>query len=171
MPPALAGNHPVNRPTSSSSTPYGQFPAASRRPSICHPQTRSQPAAEPGRREGAGIAELPPLPDISYDEFDPDVEYDDSLDSGGAEGKATISLNQTEFSLKQFAKRMRQPNFSAFNKWKKVWVAGFLEKKYLSIIPGQNHLKQLHDGPLRWEMVVGEFFGDFRDLAAFGKLP
>jgi hypothetical protein len=71
---------------------------------------------------------LPPLPEISYDEFDADYESDDSSDLGGAEGKAPISLKQTEFSLKQFAKRMGQPNFSAFNKWKKVWVAGFLEK-------------------------------------------
>jgi len=79
---------------------------------------------------------MPPLPEICYDEFDADAESDDSSDLGGAEGKAPISLKQTEFSLKQFAKRMGQPNFSAFNKWKKVWVAGFLEKKHRSIIPG-----------------------------------
>jgi hypothetical protein len=85
---------------------------------------------------------LPPLPEISYDEVDSDYENDDLSDSGGADGKAAISLKQTEFSLKQFAKRMGQPNLSAFNKWKKVWVAGFLEKKHRSIIPGQNRLKQ-----------------------------
>jgi len=101
------------------------------------------------------------LPDISYDEFDADYESDDSSDLGGAEGKAPTSLKQTEFSLKQFAKRMGQPNFSAFNKWKKVWVAGFLEKKHRSIIRGQNRLKQLRNGPLHWETAVADFLETF----------
>ena len=109
----------------------------------------------------AGIADLPPLPEISCDEFDADGESDDSSDLGGAEGKAPISLKQMEFSLKQFAKRMGQPNFSAFNKWKKVWVAGFLEKKHQSIIPGQNRWKQMRNGPLRWEMAVADFLDTF----------
>jgi hypothetical protein len=81
------------------------------------------------------------LPEICYDEFDAEYESDDSSDVGGAERKAPTSLKQTEFSLKLFAKRMGQPNFSAFDKWKKVWVAGFLEKKHRSIIPGLNRLK------------------------------
>jgi hypothetical protein len=51
----------------------------------------------------AVIADLRPLPGISYDEFDADAERDDSSDLGGAEGKAPISLKQMEFSLKQFA--------------------------------------------------------------------
>ena len=80
--------------------------------------------------------DLPLLPEISYDKFDTDNESDDSLDFGGAKAKAPISLKQTEFSLKQFAKRMGQSNFTTFNKWKKVWVAGCLEKKHQSIIPG-----------------------------------
>jgi len=56
---------------------------------------------------------------------------------------------------------MGQPNFSAFNKWKKLGVAGFLEKKHWSIIPGQNCLKPQPDGPLHWEMVVAEFLETF----------
>ena len=142
VPPAPAANNPVNRPTLSSSTPYGQLPGAPGRPPISLPTKRFQPAAEPRRTDVAGIADLPPLPEISYDEFDADYESDDSSDLGGAEGKAPTSLKQTEFCLKQFAKRMGQPNFSAFNKWKKVRVAGFLEKKHRAIIPGQNHLTQ-----------------------------
>ena len=109
----------------------------------------------------AVIADLPPLPEISCDEFDADAESDDSSDLGGADGKAPISLKQTEFSWKQFAKMMGQPNFCAFNKWKKVWVAGFLEKRHRSIIPGQNRLKQLRDRPLRWEMAVADFLETF----------
>jgi hypothetical protein len=66
-----------------------------------------------------------------------------------------------EFSLKQFAKKMGQPNFSAFNMWKKVWVAGFLEKKHRSIIPGQNRWQQMRNGPLRWEMTAADFLETF----------
>jgi len=120
VPPALPGNIPVIRPISSASTPYGQLPGAPGRCPISIPTKRFQPAVEPPRTEVAGIADLPPLPEISYDKLDADYESDDSLDLGGAEGKAPISLKQTEFSLKQFAKRMGQRNFSALNEWKKV---------------------------------------------------
>jgi len=113
--------------------------------------------AEPRRTVIARIAHLLPLPEISYDQYDADYESDDSSDLGGAEGKALISLKQTEFSLKQFAKRMGQPNFSIFNKWKKVWVDGILEKKYRSTIGGKNRLKQLRDGPLYPETAVADF--------------
>jgi hypothetical protein len=56
---------------------------------------------------------------------------------------------------------MGQPNLSAFNKWKKVWVAGFLEKKHRSIIPGQNRFKQQRNGPLNWKMAVADFLKTF----------
>jgi hypothetical protein len=161
VPPAPPHHNPVIRPTSSSSTAPGQLPGAPGRPPISLPTKRFLPAAQPRRTDVAGIADLPPLPEISYDQYDADYESDDSSDLGGAEGKAPISLKQTEFSLKQFAKRMGQPNFSAFNKWKKVWVAGFLEKKHRSIIRGQNRLKQLRDGPLHWETVVADFLETF----------
>jgi len=75
---------------------------------------------------------------MSYGEYDAADESDNFSDLGGAEGKPPISLKQMEFSSKQFAKRMGQANYSAFNKWKKVWVAGFLKKKHRSIIQGQN---------------------------------
>jgi hypothetical protein len=84
------------------------------------------------------------------------------LDWGAAEGKAPISMKQREFSLKQFAKRMEQPNFSMCNKWNKVWVAGFLEKKHQSIIKGQNCLKQLLYGPLHWDTAVADFLESFK---------
>jgi hypothetical protein len=112
------------------------------------------PAAEPCRTNVAGIAELPPLPEISCDEFDVHDKSDDSSESGGSKGIAQICLKQTQFSLMQFAKRMGQPNFGAFNKWKKVWVAHFLHKKHQSIILGENRLKQKRDVPLSWETVT-----------------
>jgi len=56
---------------------------------------------------------------------------------------------------------MGQANYSAFNKWKKVWVAGFLEKKHRSIIRGQNRLNQVRDGPLHWETAVADFLATF----------
>jgi hypothetical protein len=161
VPPALPGNILVIWPTSSASAPYGQLSGPPGRPPIHLPKKRFQPAAEPPRTDVAGLADWTPLPEITYDEFDGDYESDDSSDLGGAEGKASISLKQTEFSLKQFAKRMRQPDFSTFNKWKKVWVAGFPEKKHRSIILGQNHLNQQRDGPLPWEMAVSHFLETF----------
>jgi hypothetical protein len=100
------------------------------------------------RTDVAGIADLPPLADISYDEFDAGVQSIHSSDLGGAEGQAPTSFMQTELWLKQFVKRIGKSNFGAFNKWKKVWVAGFREKKYWSIIPATNHLKQFQDRPL-----------------------
>ena len=119
------------------------------------------PAAGPRRTDVAGIADLPPLPEIFYDKYNADYESDDSSDLGGAEGKSPISLKRTEFSLKQLPKRMGQRNISAFSEWKKVWVAGFHKKKHQSMIRGQNRLKQLQDRPLHWETAVGDFLETF----------
>jgi hypothetical protein len=121
-----------------------------------------QQAAEPQRTDVGGIADLPRSPEILYDEYDADYERDDLLDLGGAEANAPIILKDMGFSLKQFAKRMGQPNFSAFNKWKKVWVAGWLKKNHWSIIRGQNRLKQLCDGPLHQETVVADVLRTFK---------
>jgi hypothetical protein len=104
---------------------------------------------------------LPPLPEISYNEFDADYESDDSPYLGGAEGKAPIILKQTEFCLKQFANRMGQPNFNAFNRGKKECVAGFLKKKDWAINLGNNHWKQQLDGPLHWENAVADVLETF----------
>jgi len=161
VPPALPGNYPVIRPTASASTAPGQLPGTPATPPITLPTKQFQPAAEPRRPDVAGIADLPPLPEISYDQYDAEYESDNLSALGGAEGKAPITFKQTEFSLKQFAKRMGQPNFSAFNQWKKVWVAGILEKKHRSIIRGQNHLKQLRNGPRHWETAVADFLETF----------
>jgi hypothetical protein len=56
---------------------------------------------------------------------------------------------------------MGQPNFIAFNKWKKVWVAGFLEKKHRSIVRGQNQYIQVRAGHLHREMAVEDFIATF----------
>jgi len=164
VPPGPPGNHSVNHPTSSSSTPLPQPPsgAPGRHPRSL-PTKQFQPAAEPRKTDVAGIADLPPLQEMSYDECDMADESDDSLDLDGAEGKHPISLKQMEFSLNQFAKRMGQPYFSAFNKWKKVWVVGFLEKKHWPIIRGQNQLKQVREGPLHWETAVADCFATFEN--------
>jgi hypothetical protein len=49
---------------------------------------------------------------------------------------------------------MEQANYSAFNKWKKVWMVGFPETKHRSSIWGQNSLKQVQDGALHWVTAV-----------------
>jgi len=165
VPPGPPGNNPVNWPTSSSSAPPPGPPSgAPGRPPISLPTKRFWLPAEPRKTDVARIAELPPLPEISYDKYDADDESNDSSNLGGAEGKCLVSLKQTEFFLKQFAKRMGQANYSALNKWKKVWVAGFLEKKHRSIIRGWNRLKQLRDGPLHWETAVADFLETFESL-------
>jgi hypothetical protein len=120
VPPALPGNIPVIRPTSSAFTAPGPHPGAPGRPLINLTTKRFQPAAEPCRTDVGRINDLPPLQVISYDEYNAEYESNDSLDWGAAEGKAPISMKQREFSLKQFAKRMEQPNFSMCNKWNKV---------------------------------------------------
>jgi len=162
VPPALPRNNLVIRPTSFASMQYGQLPGAHGRPPISLPTKQFRPAAEPRSADVAGIADLPPLPEILYAEFNADYESNNSSDLGGTKGKAPISLKQTEFSLKQFAKRMGQPNFSMFNKRKKVLVAGFLKKKHWSIIPGQNRLNQLRDGPLHWETADADCLETFK---------
>jgi len=165
VPPGPLGNNPVNRPTSSSSTPPPGPPSGTPgRPLISLPTKRFLRPAESRETEVTRIADLPTLPEITYDEYDADDESDDSSNFGGAEGKRPVSLKQTEFSLKQFAKRMGQANYSAFNRWKKVWVAVFLEKKHRSISRGQNRLKLLRDGPLQWETAVADFLETFESL-------
>jgi hypothetical protein len=67
VPPAPPGNNPVIRPTSSTSTAPGQLPGAPGRPPISLPTKRFRPAAEPHRIDVAGITDLPPLSEISYD--------------------------------------------------------------------------------------------------------
>jgi len=139
VPPGPPGHHPVNQLTSSSSTPPPQPPSgAPGRHPINHPTSRVEQPAAPRETDVVGIADLPPLPEMSYDEYDAADESDNSSDLGSAAGKPPISLKQRQFSLKQFAKRMGQPNCSAYNKCKKVWVAGFLEKKHRSTIQRQN---------------------------------
>jgi hypothetical protein len=65
-----------------------------------------QLAAELHRADGAGIADLPLVHEISYDKYDADNERNNSSDLSCAEAKSPLSLKQMEFSLKQFAKRM-----------------------------------------------------------------
>jgi len=162
VPPGLPGNNPVDRPTSSSCTATpGHTCCAPGRPLISLPTKRFLPPAEPLMTDVTRMVDLPPLPEISYVEYDADDESDDSSDFGGAEGKPPVSLNQTEFSFRQFGKRMGQGINTAFNKWKKVWVAGLLEEKHLSIVQGQTCLKQLRDGPLHWETAVADFVETF----------
>jgi hypothetical protein len=79
------------------------------------------------------------------------------------ESNPPISLNQADFSFKQFAKMMGQANYSMFTKWKKVYMAGFWEKKHWFSIWGQNCLKQVWDGPLHWETADADSLQPFAD--------
>jgi len=66
--------------------------------------THFQPPAQSWNTEVAQIADLHSVRQISYDESDRDDESDDLFNFGSADGKPPISHNQTEFSLKQYAK-------------------------------------------------------------------
>ena len=107
--PAPPGNIPVIQLTSSTSTDPGQLPGATGRPPIGLRTKRFRPAAETRMTDVTVIADLPPLPEISYDEGDANYESDDTSDLGGAKGKASISLMRTEFSLKHCAKGWGSP--------------------------------------------------------------
>jgi len=98
---------------------------------------------------------------MSYEEYEAAETSDDLSDLGGAQGKSPIGLKQTEYPSKQFAKRIRQANHTAFNKWTKAWVEGFLEKNHRSIIRGQNRLNQVREGPLHWETPVADLLATF----------
>jgi len=157
-----AGKQSSNWPTSSSSTaPPGPPSWARGRPPISLPTNQFLPPAELPRRDVARIEDLPPWPEISYTKYDANDESDNFSDLGCAECKPPVSLKQTQFSLKQFAKTMGQANYSTFNQRKKVWVSGFLEKKHHSIIWGLNLFKQLRDGPLHWETAVADCLQTF----------
>jgi len=162
VPPALPGINPVIRPTSSASIPYGQLPGVPGGPPISLTMKQFQPAVERRMTDVAGSVDLHPSSEISYDKFDEDNQSNNSSDLGRAKGNAPISLKQTQFSLKEFPKGKGQPNFCAFNKRKKGWVAGFLQKKYRSIFLGQNRLNQQQSGPLNWEMAGAEFVESFK---------
>jgi len=164
VPQGPPGYNPINQPRSSSSTsppgPPSRVPARLR---ISLPEKWFQPPAELWKIMVPGIRELPPLPKISYDDYDADDESDHPSDLSGAEGKPPASLKQAEFSLKQFAKRIATANYWAYNKWKKVWVAAFLEKKHQSTIRGPKRLKQLNDGHLHWKTAVADSLEIFED--------
>jgi len=72
----------------------------------------------------------------------------------GPMAKPQSAWNKWNFPWSNLPNGWASPNFSTFNKWKIVWVAGFLGKKHRSLILGQKHLKQLHDGHLHRETAV-----------------
>jgi len=92
-PPVLPENHPANLPTSSSSNPPPEPPSSTpgRQP-ISLPTKRFQLAAQLRKTDVPGSADLPPLPEISYDDYDADDESHTLSDLGGAEGTPPISL-------------------------------------------------------------------------------
>jgi hypothetical protein len=93
---------------------------------------------------------------MAYNNYDADDKTYDLTDLGGLDEKPLNHLTQTEFPLKQFAKRTVQANYSVFNKWKKVWVFRLLEKKHRSMIWEQNRLKPVRDGPMHLAIVVAD---------------
>jgi hypothetical protein len=118
VPPELPENHPVHWPTSlSPNPPPGPTSGAPKRPPIILSSTKFQPTTELPKTDIAMIVELPPLPEISYTNYDANDDSTDSSDLGSAEDTPIISHKQTEYSVMQFLKQMGQANYSAFTKW------------------------------------------------------
>jgi hypothetical protein len=65
---------------------------------------------------------------VSNDNYTANVNSDNSLACGGAEGKDPSSLNETKHSLNGFGERLIRSNFSKFNLSNKVSVAGILRQ-------------------------------------------
>jgi hypothetical protein len=85
------------------------------------------PPGYPWEADVERIADLPTLLEISKDVDNRDDTRDNSLAPGSAEGKLPVSMKQTKFSLNQYAKRTRQANYNAFNRWQKVLAARLLK--------------------------------------------
>jgi hypothetical protein len=87
---------------------------------------RIKSAADWCNKDVAVIADLPPLQDITHDQYDADYVSDNLSALGGAECKAPISLKQIELSLEQFVKSMVQPNCSTFHNGRKYgWLSSW----------------------------------------------
>jgi len=81
VPPGPLGNHPLNQPTSSSSTPPPQpSSGAPGRHPVSLPTKTFQPPAEPRKTDVIGIADLPPLLEITYNKYDAADESNNSSD-------------------------------------------------------------------------------------------
>ena len=80
---------------------------------------------EPLNTDVARMADLHRLPEMTYNDYDSVDRSNDSSDWGSAETQLPISLKQTKFSLKRFAKGMGQANYSALNEWNKYGWLGF----------------------------------------------
>jgi len=93
-PPAPPRNNPVIRLSSSSSTAPGQLPGAPRRPPISLATNRFQPAVEPWRTDDARISNLPPLPTISYDEYDEQYGSNNSSNLGWRQSPNQLEANR-----------------------------------------------------------------------------
>jgi len=148
VPPAQPRNNPVILPASSSSTPPpgprsaapGPSSNAHVRPPISHPTKIFQLAVELRNTTITGILDIPPLLANSCDKCEAEDETEDSSNLGGANAKAQTSPPQTILSLKQFAKKIWQPNFGVFNIWMKEWAGRYLHSKQQRFNWGVNGL-------------------------------
>jgi len=164
VPPGPLENYWANWPIASSSkTPSVPPSGATGIPPISLTLKWSQPPAELGNADVTDIVDLPPMPATSYNDSDEDDESDYCSDSGGRKGKLPISLQQTKFSLKQFANRMGLLDKSALNKWKNIAVAGYLEKRHWCMMRGQNSVNHIREEPLHQVTEVADVLQIFPD--------
>jgi len=153
--------NPFIRPPCSSSPPPGPPSGAFQNPSISLPVKQFELPREPQITDVIGIIALPPLLRYCRVVWDADDQSNILSDLGSVGPKAQLSQMHTEFSLKQYAKRMEQPIYSAFHKQKKELVAGFLQTKHHGIIWGKNIWKQLRNTLLHSAPDINAYFMSF----------
>lgn len=122
------------------------------------------------KTEATQIADLHPWVEKFHYHYDRQDECAKLLDMEGTDGTPPFNLKQTEFSYKPFAQLIWQPNYSRFNKWNKLLMAGFLGRQHQSIIQRQICLKQLEDRSLYWETAVAHVLATFEYWIPFDNI-
>jgi hypothetical protein len=103
------------------------------------------------------IAVLPPLPEISFDGFENTGDvFGTTVEFPAQGGIRPCSLRTTEFTDKNLGTRIGQIS-TILNKWKKLFVTGFVEKKHKAIIPSSNQLKLQRHVLLHCESAMADF--------------
>jgi len=148
VPPGSPGNNPVNRPISSSSTPPPGPPfGAPGRPPISHPTKRFLPPVEQRKRDVACIADLAPLTENDYHDYDADDESDDSSDLGAIEGKPQSVWSNSNSPWSNLPKRWGRPTIVHSTSGRNYGWLGFSRKSIGPISGGRSDWNSLEMDP------------------------
>jgi len=157
VPPGPLESHPVNWPTSSSPNPPPEHPScAPRRPLISLSTKRFQPPWDPRTTDVALIAELPPLPEMSYNKYDADDESADSSDLGGAEVNRQSAWSKRNSPWGNFPKWWCRPTIVRSTSGRKYGWPGFWRTSIGPLAGGRTVRKMFEMDPCigRWRLQI-----------------